>query len=67
MPVMNVRDVSLYVRTMGSGLAPTLIMAGRDDFVFPREHQAHLAAAISNTRLHIVERASPIPHGRADR
>ena len=37
-------------------------MAGRDDFVFPRQHQAHLAAAISNTRLHIVERASPIPH-----
>ena len=29
---------------------PTLVMAGRDDFVFPPEHQAQLAARRSRTR-----------------
>jgi proline iminopeptidase len=37
-------------------------MAGRDDFVFPPEHQAQLAAGIPNARLHIVERAGHNPH-----
>ena len=37
--------------------APTLVMAGRDDFQFPPEHQAILAAGIPNARLEIVERA----------
>jgi proline iminopeptidase len=36
---------------------PTLVMAGRDDFQFPPEHQAALAAGIANARLEIVERA----------
>lgn len=37
--------------------APTLVMAGRDDFQFPPEHQAQLAAGIPDTRLEIIERA----------
>lgn len=36
---------------------PTLVMAGRDDFQFPPEHQAALAASIPNTHLEIIERA----------
>lgn len=41
---------------------PTLVMAGREDFVFPPEHQAQLAARIPGARLHIVERAGHNPH-----
>jgi pimeloyl-ACP methyl ester carboxylesterase len=41
---------------------PTLVMAGRDDFVFPPEHQAELAAGIPNARLQIIERAGHNPH-----
>jgi len=36
---------------------PTLVMAGRDDFQFPPEHQAALAAGIPNAQLEIIERA----------
>jgi proline-specific peptidase len=36
---------------------PTLVVAGRDDFQFPPEHQAELAAGIPNARLEIIERA----------
>jgi len=36
---------------------PTLVLAGRDDFQFPPEHQAQLAAGIPNAQLEIVERA----------
>jgi len=32
-------------------------MAGRDDFQFPPEHQAALAAGIASARLEIIERA----------
>lgn len=42
--------------------APTLVMAGRDDFVFPPEHQAELAAGIPHAQLRIVERAGHNPH-----
>jgi proline iminopeptidase len=37
--------------------APTLILAGRDDFQFPPEHQMALAAGIPDARLEIIERA----------
>lgn len=36
---------------------PSLVIAGRDDFQFPPEHQARLAAGIPNARLEIIERA----------
>jgi pimeloyl-ACP methyl ester carboxylesterase len=41
---------------------PTLVMAGRDDFVFPPEHQGQLAAGIPNARLEIIEHAGHNPH-----
>ena len=41
---------------------PTLVMAGRDDFVFPPEHQGQLAAGIPDARLEIIERAGHNPH-----
>lgn len=41
---------------------PTLVMAGRDDFLFPPEHQAELAAGIPNARLRIIERAGHNAH-----
>jgi len=40
---------------------PTLVMAGRDDFLFPPEHQEELAAGIPNARLEIIERAGHNP------
>ncbi len=42
---------------LGEITAPTLVMAGRDDFQFPPDHQAALAAGIPNARLKIIERA----------
>jgi len=36
---------------------PTLVMAGREDFQFPPEHQQELAAGIPNSRLVIIDRA----------
>jgi pimeloyl-ACP methyl ester carboxylesterase len=41
---------------------PTLVIAGRDDFLFPPEHQSQLAAGIPNARLEIIERAGHNPH-----
>jgi proline iminopeptidase len=40
---------------------PTLVMAGRDDFLFPPEHQAILADRIPNAQLELVERAGHNP------
>jgi proline iminopeptidase len=40
---------------------PTLIIAGRDDFQFPPEHQEELAARIPNSRLVIIDRAGHNP------
>jgi proline-specific peptidase len=42
--------------------APTLVLAGRYDFLFPTEHQVALAAGIANARLEIIERAGHNPH-----
>ena len=47
---------------LGEIRAPTLVLAGRDDFLFPPEHQAQLAAGIPNARLRIIERAGHNPH-----
>jgi proline iminopeptidase len=47
---------------LGEIKVPTLVMAGRDDFIFPPEHQAELAAGLPNARLKIIERAGHNPH-----
>jgi proline iminopeptidase len=47
---------------LGEITAPTLVMAGRDDFVFPPECQLELAAGIPGARLRIIERAGHNPH-----
>jgi proline-specific peptidase len=41
---------------------PTLVLAGRSDFVFPPEAQEELAAGIPGARLRIIERAGHNPH-----
>jgi pimeloyl-ACP methyl ester carboxylesterase len=41
---------------------PTLVLAGRYDFLFPTEHQVALAAGIPNARLEIIENAGHNPH-----
>ena len=40
---------------------PTLVLAGRHDFLFPPEHQAVLADRLPNARLEIIERAGHNP------
>jgi proline iminopeptidase len=40
---------------------PALVLAGRDDWMFPPEHQAMLAAGIPDARLAIIERAGHNP------
>jgi pimeloyl-ACP methyl ester carboxylesterase len=47
---------------LGEITVPTLVMAGRDDFLFPPEHQVALATGVADGRLHIVERAGHNPH-----
>jgi proline iminopeptidase len=42
---------------LGEIKVPTLVMAGRDDFQFPPEHQAILADRFPDARLEIIERA----------
>ena len=42
--------------------APTLVMAGRDDFIFPPECQQELADGIPDSRLELIERAGHNPH-----
>jgi proline iminopeptidase len=41
---------------------PTLVMAGRDDFIFPPECQRELAAGIPHARLRLIDRAGHNPH-----
>jgi len=41
--------------------APTLVLAGRHDFLFPPEHQAILADRLSNARLVLIEQAGHNP------
>jgi proline-specific peptidase len=47
---------------LGEIVAPTLVVAGRDDFIFPPQHQRELAAGIPNARLEIIERAGHNAH-----
>lgn len=47
---------------LGEITVPTLVMAGRDDFLFPPAHQRELAAGIPDARLRIIERAGHNPH-----
>jgi proline iminopeptidase len=47
---------------LGEIQMPTLVMAGHDDFLYPPESQALLAAGIPNARLRIIERAGHNPH-----
>jgi len=46
---------------LGEIKVPTLVMAGRDDFAEPPEHQGQLAAGIPHARLQIIERAGHDP------
>jgi proline iminopeptidase len=46
---------------LGEIRAPTLVIAGHDDFLFPPESQALLAAGIPGARLRIIERAGHNP------
>jgi proline iminopeptidase len=50
------------VDRLGEISAPTLVIAGRDDFVFPPECQRELAGGIPHARLHLVDRAGHSPH-----
>jgi len=47
---------------LGEIQAPTLVVAGRFDFLFPTEHQVQLASGIPNARLEIIECAGHLPH-----
>lgn len=49
------------VDRLGEITAPTLVVAGRDDFVFPPQCQLELAAGIPHARLRIVDRAGHSP------
>ncbi|HET9084250.1 MAG TPA: alpha/beta hydrolase [Candidatus Limnocylindrales bacterium] len=46
---------------LGEIHVPTLVLAGHDDFLFPPESQALLAAGIPDARLRIIERAGHNP------
>ena len=46
---------------LGEITAPTLVMAGRDDFVFPPECQRELAAGIPGAQLVIIDHAGHNP------
>jgi proline iminopeptidase len=41
---------------------PTLVLAGRHDFLFPPEHQAILADRLPHAQLEIIESAGHSPH-----
>ena len=49
------------VGRLGEIRTPTLVISGRDDFLFPPECQASLAAGIPNAELRIIERAGHNP------
>jgi len=49
------------VDRLGEIAVPTLVMAGRQDFVFPPECQQQLAMSMPNARLHLVNHAGHNP------
>jgi pimeloyl-ACP methyl ester carboxylesterase len=55
------RDWTVMDR-LGDIEVPTLVMAGREDFIFPPECQEALAAAIPNASLRLIDRAGHNPH-----
>jgi proline iminopeptidase len=46
---------------LGEITAPTLVLAGRYDFLFPPEHQAILADRLPNAQLELIECAGHNP------
>lgn len=50
------------VERLGEISVPTLVIAGRQDFVFPPECQEQLAAGIPRAQLNIIDRAGHDPH-----
>ena len=46
---------------LGEIKVPTMVMAGRFDFLFPTEHQVALAVGIPNARLEVIENAGHNP------
>jgi proline iminopeptidase len=50
------------VDRLGEITAPTLVMAGRDDFLFPPQAQLELATGIPHARLRIIDKAGHNPH-----
>lgn len=47
---------------LGEIKAPTLVIAGRKDFLYPPEHQQELAARIPNARLVLIDKSGHNPH-----
>lgn len=47
---------------LGQIPAPTLVMAGREDSVFPPDSQRELAAGISHAHLKLIDQAGCNPH-----
>lgn len=47
---------------LGEIKAPTLVIAGRKDFLYPPEHQQDLAAGIPNVRLVLIDKSGHNPH-----
>ncbi len=47
---------------LGEIRVPTLVMAGRDDGVFPPDCQRELAAGIPHARLQLIDHAGHTPH-----
>jgi proline iminopeptidase len=57
----EMKDWSVVDR-LGEIDTPTLVIAGRQDFVFPPDCQEQLAAGIPGADLHLVDRAGHNPH-----
>jgi proline iminopeptidase len=47
---------------LGEISMPTLVLGGREDFLFPPEHQAILADRIPHARLEVIEHAGHNAH-----